>query len=185
MDNRTRSERGGVVLSHPDRPIPSRRRLLRATAPADGFFVVAALFAAWWAGTGAGRPWVVPGWVGAFVLAWLVLMLTRARRPEVRRFSQRKDVHAARRQAVRTGRLPESPSVRIGAAARSCDHLEITVLLLTAGVATGLGIVLWPSLPWSWILIGWAVLTALSLIGAARGWIYLGLYETGHRGASM
>ncbi|GGG62203.1 hypothetical protein GCM10011374_26690 [Kocuria dechangensis] len=181
MDTRTPSERGGVVLSHPDRPVPSRRRLLLETVPADGVVLVAGLCAAWWAGTGGGRQWFVPGWAGVFVLAWLVLMLGRAPRPEVRRFSQRSDVHAARREARRTGRLPESPSVRVGVAARSCDQLELTVLLLTAGVTTGLGILLWPALPWAGIVVVWAALTALSLTGAVRGWIYLRLYETAHR----
>lgn len=184
MDTRTPGERGGVALAHADRPIPSRQRLLLATVPADGVLLVAGLCAAWWAGTGAGRQWFVPGWVGAFVLAWLVLMLGRVPRPEVRRFSQRKDVRTAREQARQTGRLPESPSVRVGAAARSCDQLELTVLLLTAGVATALGILLWPALPWPGIAVVWAALTALSLAGAVRGWSYLRLYEAGRRSPS-
>jgi len=184
MDRMTPGDRGGVVVAPLGRPVPSRRRLLLATVPADGLFLVAALSTAWWAEDRGGLQRFVPGWVAAFALAWLVLVLTRARRPVMRRRSQHRDVHAARRRALRTGRLPESPSVRIGAAARSCDQLEATFLLLVVGATTGLGLLLWPELPWPVPALGWALLTVPSLGGAVRGWAYLRLYEAGDHGRS-
>lgn len=179
MDRMTPGDRGGVVVAHPDRHIPSRRHLVLGTVPADAVFLVVGLSMAWWARGGNGSRWFVLGWVAAFALAWLVLMLGRIQRPEVRRFSQRTDVHAARRRALRSRHLPESPSLRIGAAARSCDQLEMAVLLLAVGVTTWVGVLLWPSLPWPMIVTGWAVLATLSSVGAVRGWAYLRLYEIG------
>jgi hypothetical protein len=181
MDRMTPGDRGGVVLAHPDRPIPSRRHLVLGTVPADAVFLVAGLSMAWWATGRDGSRWFVLGWVGAFALSWLVLMLGRIQRPEARELSQRPTVHTARRRALRTGKLPESPSLRIGAAARSCDELEVAVLVLAVGATTGIGALMWPALPWPMLVTGWAVLATLYLVGAVRGWAYLRLYEIGPR----
>ncbi len=169
------------MLAHPDRPIPSRRHLVLGTVPADAVFLVAGLSMAWWATGRDGSRWFALGWVGAFALSWLVLMLGRTQRPEARELSQRPTVHTARRRALRTGKLPESPSLRIGAAARSCDELEVAVLVLAVGATTGIGALMWPALPWPMLVTGWAVLATLYLVGAVRGWAYLRLYEIGPR----
>lgn len=178
MNSMARPERTGVVLRHPDRPVPSRRRLLLSATPAMGFIVLAGLSTTWWVGrNGSQPPWFPLGWIPLLGTAWLVLSLSRISRPSLARAQQRKDVTAARQKALHEDRLPESPSVRIGAAARSCDQLETMMLLTATGLTIAVGAILRPGLPWLLVLTGWGVLSAASLPGAGRSWAYLRLHE--------
>jgi hypothetical protein len=180
MDSRRPPDRGGIALRHPERPVPSRRRLLWSTTPTIVFFLVAGWVAEWWASRAGQRVdvgWFPLVWWGVFAGAWLVLAITEVPRPLVMRSQQRTDIAAARRRAVRSGRLPESPSVRIGAAVHSCAQLELGFLLLVGALSAGTGLLLWPALPWWGIIVGWAVLVGLSAVGVVRSWVYLRLYE--------
>lgn len=58
MDSLAAPARPGVVLRHPERPIPSRRHLLTSTTPAMATLVLAGLITTWWAGrTETGPHW--------------------------------------------------------------------------------------------------------------------------------
>jgi hypothetical protein len=171
-------ERTGVVLRHPERPIPSRRQLLVSTTPAMAALVLAGLFTTWWAGrVESGPQWFSLIWIPIAGIAWLVLTTTRAPRPFLAHTGQGIDISAARHQALRTHRLPDSPSMRIGAAIRSCAQLENMALLVAAGATTMAGAVLHPGLPWLPVLTTWGVLTATALLPVGRSWAYLRLHE--------
>ncbi len=178
VDSLARPERAGVVLRHPGRPIPSRRRLLISTAPAAGAAVLTGLAATWWTGRAeSGPPWFPLLWIPVVGIAWLVLGVTRAQRPFLAHTQQRTDITAARHRALRAHRLPSSPSIRIGAAARSCTQLETMALLVAVGATAVAGAVLRPGLPWLPVLVVWGVLTAAALVPAGQSWAYLRLHE--------
>lgn len=178
MDNGARAERVGVVLRHPDRPIPSRRRLLLSATPAMSVAVLTGLAATWWAGrAGSERLWFLLMWTAVLAIAWVALNFARVPRPFLAHTQQRRDVAAARRRALRANRLPDSSSMRIGAAARSCTQLENMALLAALGVTIVVGALLRPGLPWSPVFVGWGLLTAMALVGAGPAWAYLRLHE--------
>lgn len=73
--------------------------------------------------------------------------------------------------------MPDSSSIRLGAAIRSCGQLEAMVLLLTAGATAAAGVVLDPELPWLPVLTTGGVLVVTGLPAAGRSWAYLRLLE--------
>lgn len=171
-------ERAGVVLHHPDRPIPSRRHLLLSTTPAIVALILAGLITTWWAGRSESGPqWFSLTWIPIMGIAWLVLTTTRAPRPFLAHTGQGVDISAARHTALRAHQLPSSPSIRIGAAVRSCAQLENVALLAAAGATTVAGSVLRPGLPWLPVLTTWGILTATALLATGRSWAYLRLHE--------
>lgn len=178
MDSMATPERAGVVLRHPERPIPSRRRLLVSTAPAMVALVLTGLITIWWAGrSDSGPQWFALAWISIMGIAWLVLSTTRAPRPLLAHTGQGVDIAAARNTALRAHRLPSSSSMRIGAAVRSCAQLENMALLATAGATAVAGAMLRPGLPWLPVLTTVGVLTATALLPAGRSWAYLRLHE--------
>ncbi|MEB2528512.1 hypothetical protein [Kocuria rosea] len=171
-------ERTGVVLHHPERPIPSRRQLLVSAAPAMAALVLTGLITTWWAGRSESGPqWFSLAWIPIMGIAWLVLTTTRAPRPLLAHTGQGTDIAAARHTALRAHRLPSSSSMHIGAAVRSCAQLENMALLATAGATAVAGAVLRPGLPWLPVLTTLGVLTATALLPAGRSWAYLRLHE--------
>ncbi|MCY1158351.1 MAG: hypothetical protein MOP51_1375 [Citricoccus sp.] len=178
MDNSARAERVGVVLRHPDRPIPSRRRLLLSATPAMSVAVLTGLAATWWAGrTGSEPLWFLLVWAAVLAISWVALNFARVPRPFLAHTQQRRDVTAARRRALRANRLPNSSSIRIGAAARSCGQLENMALLTAVGATIVAGTLLRPELPWLPVIVAWGVLTATTLVAAVRAWAFLRMHE--------
>lgn len=178
MDSMATPERAGVVLHHPERPIPTRRRLLVSTTPAMVGLVLTGLITTWWAGrTESGPQWFTLAWIPLMGIVWLILTTTRAPRPLLAHTGQGVDIAAARNTALRTHQLPSSSSMRIGAAVRSCAQLENMALLATAGATAVAGAMLRPGLPWLPVLTTLGVLTATALLAAGRSWAYLRLRE--------
>lgn len=180
MSNAEPGHLGQVQLVHAERPIPSRRRLLRSVALFAGMFAAVNLTVVWcvdrWWGPDPDR--FLAGLLVALLIGLILRWLIRTPIPGVRRVEGRKQADLARDEAIRVGQVPVSSSLRTGAAARSCEDVEGAAFAVGLGLTGVLGLVLWPHMAWVVVFIAFVLIALGPAVRTRRAWAYLRLYET-------
>lgn len=179
MCNAAPGHPAAVELVHAERPIPSRRRLLRSVVVFAGIFVAVNLTVVWWIDRwwGPDRERFLVGLLVALLIGLVVRWIIRIPVPAVRGVEGRKQTDQARDEATRLGQVPDSPSVRTGAAARSCEDVEGAAFAVGLGLTGVLGLVLWPHLWWTAVFIPFVLVALGPAVRTRRAWSYLRLYE--------
>lgn len=133
-----------MQLAHAERPIPSRRRLLRSVVLFAGIFLAINLSVVWWVEQrwGPDRERFLVGLLVALVIGLMVRRFIRIPIPAVRDVQGRQQADRAREKAARIGQVPGSPSLRTGAAARSCEDVDGAAFAVGLGLTWVLGLVL-------------------------------------------
>ncbi|TDL43035.1 hypothetical protein [Kocuria rosea] len=174
-----------MQLAHAERPIPSRRRLLRSVALFAGIFLAINLTVVWWVEQrwGPDRERFLVGLLVALVIGLMVRRFIRIPIPAVRGVQGRQQADRARDKAARIGQVPGSPSLRAGAASRSCEDVDGAAFAVGLGLTGVLGLVLWPHLWWTAVFIAFVLVALGPAARTRRAWAYLRLYEsTAHPG---
>ncbi|WP_424348325.1 hypothetical protein [Kocuria sp. CH-021] len=180
MSNAEPGDLAQVQLAHAQRPIPSRRRLLQSAATFAGIFTALNLTVVW----GVDQLWglnyerFLVGLLVALLIGLAVRRLIRIPVPVVRRVEGRKQADRARDETVRIGHVPASSSLRTGAAVRSCEDVEGAAFAVGLGLTIGLGLVLWPHMAWTVVLIAFVLVALGPAVRMRRAWAYLRLHET-------